>query len=152
MTLIRTISPRKISQNYLQYPFLSGALFSKISCSAFFFQIITIIIILILILARLISGRLFHLHYSSDSSNSAAFCTSTILSVLPRLIRSAQQAHDFIITSDLRRCYWMMSRRCQYDVSSASCACWAVIRPDSIRSGEFTTLMVTNEKQEIPLN
>ena len=54
----------KLSLNYLQYPFLSGALFSKISCSAVFFQIITIIIILIL--PRLIF-HLFHLHYSSIS-------------------------------------------------------------------------------------
>ena len=40
------------------------------------------------------------------------------------------------------------SHRCQYDVSSAPCACWAVIRPSSVRSGKYTTLMVTNEKQE----
>ena len=51
----------KLSLNYLQYPFLSGALFSKISCSAFFFQIM-----IILILPRLIF-HLFHLHYSSIS-------------------------------------------------------------------------------------
>ena len=50
-----------LSLNYLQYPFLSGILFSKISCSAFFFQIM-----IILKLPRHIF-HLFHLHYSSIS-------------------------------------------------------------------------------------
>ena len=68
------------------------------------------------------------------------------------LIRSAQQAHDAIMTSYLHQCDGMTSYRCQYDVNSAPCAYWAVIRPDSVYSGKYTTLMVTNEKQEIPVN
>ena len=59
MTLIRTISPRKIVSELSSVPLLISSSVSKKSCSSFLFQIITIIIILILILTRLILGRLF---------------------------------------------------------------------------------------------
>ena len=34
---------------------------------------------------------------------------------------------------------WVTSHWCQYDVNSAPCACWAFIRPDSVRSGKYTS-------------
>ena len=94
----------------------------------------------------------YKFHWTVAQQNYGTHIAIAAIQGPPSLIRSAQQAHEVIMTSDSHRCDGMTSYRCQYDVNSAPCACWAVIRPDSVYSGKYTTLMVTNEKQEIPLN